>query len=195
MKIAYNRKDWPDAFTTANQVEVKFSAVVFNVGLPGTEASNVSAGSLRCSPTERHYCVFSPESQRRASQECFCHGKTLVWSCRPAEAAYYSEWLWLTVVSVWPTIRNTDGLKMDTQHRRGGWVHLENKHSSAEYKQDSSGGCVLNTRLWGEVYFKFLQRKWIKARQILNRQNSKINPQRQLEYAALNGWPSKSLPQ
>lgn len=53
---------------------------------------------------------------------CFSRKKTVVRPRRPAEAAYYSKWLWVTVVSVWLGIRNTDGLKIDTGGGREGGV-------------------------------------------------------------------------
>lgn len=49
--------------------------------------------------------------------KCIFHARgVIVWPCRPAEAACYSKWLWVAVVSFWPRIRN--GVTLETRRER-----------------------------------------------------------------------------
>lgn len=108
--------------SSAGEVEVKFTAVVFHVGLIRVHKSPVFLlAPCAAARLSGNTAIFQPKPQSRACQECFSREKNAVRPCRSEKkAAHYSKWLRVTVVSLWPTIRNTDGLEIDTQDRKGG---------------------------------------------------------------------------
>ena len=93
-------------------------------------------GIVRGSPTVWDQYVLQSESRSTRMPSVFHAPGAVVRPCRPAEAACYSKWLWVTVVSVWPGIRNT--IRLETDRERERWVHLENKQRSAELKIEST---------------------------------------------------------
>lgn len=113
-------------------------------------------GILCRSPTVRDQYVLHSHSRSSRVPSVFHAPEVVVWPCRPAEAACYSKWLWVTVVSVWPGIRNT--IRLETDGQREGWGHLENKHRTAYWRLNPpvSQASVSHTEGFSlQVYFSF----------------------------------------
>lgn len=92
--------------------------LLFFGACPGTKSSGVTwLASLHCSSTVWAQYVLQSESQPTGMPSgCYAPG-ALVWLRRPeTKAACYSKWRQVTVVSVWPGIRNT--FRLETDNRR-----------------------------------------------------------------------------
>ena len=139
-------------------------------------------GIAVCSRTVWDQYVLQSDSRSFRMPSVFHAPGAVVWPCRPAEAACYSKWLCVTVVSIWPRIRNTTRLETDrvreeytwktnTILRVKDWTHL------------SSRECFLHKRLQVVGLLFFLYKNKSKPGQLsrVSRMwtSTKQNPQRQ----------------